>query len=65
MTIRKFDQARVGRALNEALARAESQEKQEGVKKLDLFNDQYIIFSDLAIVSFTLGLYFIVQDPNG
>ena len=46
MTFRKFDQARVARALDAAMSRAMQQEKEEGRRTLDLFSDQYVIFSD-------------------
>lgn len=46
MTIRQLDYDRVARALDAALARAVIQEEKEGIRQLDLFSDQLVIFSD-------------------
>lgn len=46
MTYSQFNYERIARALDAALARAIAQEKKEGVRKLDLFSDQVVIFSD-------------------
>jgi UDP-2,3-diacylglucosamine pyrophosphatase LpxH len=46
LTYRQFNNDRVAQALDAALARAINQEKNEGVRQLDLFTDQVVIFSD-------------------
>jgi len=46
VTIGRSDQARVARAVDAAYNRALAQEREEGIFKLDLSNDQFVIFSD-------------------